>query len=175
VALRSAARISYSPVKVRAQAVHLVDEADARHGKAVGLPPDRLRLGLDAGHRIKGDDAAVEDAQRTLHLGRKVDVAGGIDQVDLVALPLARDRGRLDRDPALALLRHKVGHGGPVIDVAQAVRTPGVKEHALCRCRLAGIDVGNNANVPCLYQVVSRHRTALTSHTNGRCTWLVTL
>ena len=36
--------------EVGAGAVHLVDEADARHAVLVGLAPHRLRLRLDAGH-----------------------------------------------------------------------------------------------------------------------------
>src|SRR4028118_726552 len=35
-------------VEVGAEAVHLVDERDARHAVAVGLAPDGLRLRLDA-------------------------------------------------------------------------------------------------------------------------------
>ena len=64
----------------------------------VRLPPHRLRLRLDAGHRIEYDDAAVEHAQAPLHLDGEVDVAGRIDDVDLVRLPLGRRRGRGDRD-----------------------------------------------------------------------------
>ena len=39
--------------EVRAGAVHLVDEGDARHVVAVHLPPHRLRLRLHAGDRIE--------------------------------------------------------------------------------------------------------------------------
>jgi hypothetical protein len=35
--------------EVGAGAIELVDEAEARHAVAVGLAPDRLGLGLDAG------------------------------------------------------------------------------------------------------------------------------
>ena len=37
-------------IEVRARAIHLVDEADARHAVLVGLAPHRLGLRLDAGH-----------------------------------------------------------------------------------------------------------------------------
>ena len=40
-------------LEVRADAVHLVDEADARHAVLVGLAPHRLRLRLDAGDRVE--------------------------------------------------------------------------------------------------------------------------
>ena len=114
---------------------------------------------------VKDDDAPVEDAQRTLHLGGKVDVAGRVDQVDLVAVPFAGDGGGLDGDAALALLRHIVGHRGAVVDVAQAVRAPGVKEHTLGGGGLARIDVGDNAYISCFEQTVSGCHIPYASHT----------
>ena len=62
-------------LEVGADAVHLVDEADARHAVLVGLAPDGLRLRLDAGDRVEHGDRAVEDAQRALDFGGEVDVA----------------------------------------------------------------------------------------------------
>ena len=68
--------------EVGADAVHLIDETDARHGVLVGLPPDRLGLRLDAGNGVEDDDAAVQHAQGALDLDSEVDVAGSIDDVD---------------------------------------------------------------------------------------------
>ena len=62
-------------VELGADAVHLVDEADARDAVLVGLPPDRLGLRLDAGDGVEHRDGAVEDAQRALDLDGEVDVA----------------------------------------------------------------------------------------------------
>jgi hypothetical protein len=72
-------------VEVGAGAVHLVDEADARHAVLVGLAPHGLGLRLDAGDPVEHRDRAVEHAQRALHLDGEVDVAGGVDDVDLVS------------------------------------------------------------------------------------------
>ena len=77
-------------VEVGAHAVELVDEAHARHAVLVGLAPDRLGLGLDAGDAVEHGDGAVEDAQRALDLDREVDVAGGVDDVDPVVAPERR-------------------------------------------------------------------------------------
>ena len=77
-------------IEVGADAVHLVDEADARHVVLVGLAPDGLGLRLDAGDRVEHRDRAVEDAQRALDLDGEVDVAGRVDDVDLVVVPHAR-------------------------------------------------------------------------------------
>ena len=56
--------------EVRADAIHLVDEGDARNAVLVGLTPDRLGLRLDAADRAEHGDGAVENAQRALHLDR---------------------------------------------------------------------------------------------------------
>ena len=49
--------------EVRADAVHLVHEADARHVVLVGLAPDGLGLGLHAGHGVEDRHGAVEHAK----------------------------------------------------------------------------------------------------------------
>ena len=69
-------------VEVRADAVHLVDERDARNAVAVCLAPHRLGLRLDAGDGVEHGHRAVEHAQRALDLGREVHVARGVDDVD---------------------------------------------------------------------------------------------
>ncbi|OQA41604.1 MAG: hypothetical protein BWY52_02509 [Chloroflexi bacterium ADurb.Bin325] len=134
--------------EVCADPIHLVDEADARDAVAVGLPPDGLRLGLDAGHRIEDHHAAIEHAQAALHLRGEIDVARRVDDVDLVAVPLAGDGRGLDRDAALALLHHPVGDGRALIDVAHAVGLAGVVEDALGGGGLAGVDMRDDADVP---------------------------
>ena len=76
--------------EVGADAVHLVDEADAGHAVLVGLAPHRLGLGLDAGDAVEHGDGAVEHAQRALDLDGEVDVAGRVDDVDAVVVPVRR-------------------------------------------------------------------------------------
>ena len=77
-------------VEVRADAVHLVDERDARDVVLVGLAPDRLGLRLDAGDGVEQRDGAVEDAQRALDLDGEVDVARRVDDVDAMVRPTRR-------------------------------------------------------------------------------------
>jgi hypothetical protein len=62
--------------EVGAHAVHLVHEGDAGNGVAIGLPPDGLGLGLDAGHGAEHGHGAVENAQGALHLDGEVHVPG---------------------------------------------------------------------------------------------------
>jgi len=66
-----------------------------------------LGLRLHAGDGVEDGHGAVEDAERTLHLDREVDVARRVDDVDAVVAPEARRRGGRDGDPALLLLHHQ--------------------------------------------------------------------
>src|SRR5690606_26609000 len=73
-----------------ADAIELVDEADARDVVALGLPPDRLGLGLDPGDGVEHRDRTIEHPQRSLDLDGEVDVSGRVDQVDAVRTRLGR-------------------------------------------------------------------------------------
>ena len=90
VALQAGADLIDRAVEVRADAVHLVDEADARHAVLVGLAPHRLGLRLDAGDRVEHRHRTVEHAQRALDFDREVDVAGRVDDVDAVCRARSR-------------------------------------------------------------------------------------
>ena len=141
--------------EVRADAVHLVDVGDPRHVVLVGLAPDGLGLRLDAGHRVKQGDRAVEHAQRALHLDGEVDVPGGVDDVDPVVVPRRRGGRRGDRDAALLLLLHPVHDGSALVDLADLVGPSGVIEDALGRRRLTGVDVRHD---PYVASLVERER-----------------
>src|SRR5450631_2918967 len=108
----------YATKEVRPDTVHLVDEAYARDVVLVGLTPDGLGLGLDAGDGVKDRDRAVEDTKRALDLDREVDVARCVDDVDAMAVPVGGRGGRGDGDPALLLLDHPVHRGAAVVDFA---------------------------------------------------------
>jgi len=47
-------------LEIRAGAIHLVDERQPRDVIFVGLPPNRFRLRLNAGHGVKNGDGAIE-------------------------------------------------------------------------------------------------------------------
>jgi len=133
--------------EVGAGAVQLVDEAEARHDVTIGLAPDRLRLRLDAGHAVEDDDSAVQHAQAALDLNGEVHVPGRIDDVNSMLVPEARRSSRGDRDPALLLLRHPVHRRSTLMHLADLVDLLGVKEDALGDRGLAGVDMGNDADV----------------------------
>ena len=143
----------HGEVEVRAELVHLVDEADTGDVVLVRLAPHRLRLGLHALLAVEHGHGTVQHAQGALHLDREVDVAGGVDDVDLVVLPEAGHRGGRDGDAALLLLLHPVGGRRAVVGLAQLVVDTRVEQDALGGGGLAGIDVGHDADVADLVQV----------------------
>ena len=139
-------------LEVRAGAVHLVDEADARHVVLVGLAPHGFGLRLDAGDGVEHGDRAVEHAHRTLDFDGEVDVARRVDDVDAVVFPEAGRRGRRDGDAAFLLLLHEVHGGGAVMDFADLMALAGVIENALGRRRLAGVDMRGNADIAIMFE-----------------------
>ena len=148
-------------VEVSAQLVHLVDEADARNAVLVGLTPYGLGLRLNAFLAVEDGHGTIEHAQRTLHLGGEVDVARGVDDVDLellarvvgLTVPEAGGRSGLDRDATLLLLRHEVHRRSAIVRLADLVVLTGVVQNTLGGGGLAGIDVRHDADVANLIQV----------------------
>ncbi|OPZ73393.1 MAG: hypothetical protein BWY83_00126 [bacterium ADurb.Bin478] len=78
-------------IEIRTHTVHLVDIGDARNVVFVRLTPDRLRLRLHAAHSAKDGDRAIQNSQRTFHLGGKIHMAGCIDNIDAMVFPKAGD------------------------------------------------------------------------------------
>ena len=134
-------------VEVGAGPVHLVEEAHAGDVVLVGLAPHGLGLRLDAGDAVEDGNGPVEDAEGPLDLQGEVDVAGSVDDVDPMVVPLARRGGARDGDAALLLLLHPVHRRAALVDLADLVRLAGVEQDALGRRRLAGVDVGHDADV----------------------------
>ena len=147
---------AHREVEVRADLVHLVDEADAGHVVFIGLAPNLLGLRLNALLAVEHGNGTVEHAQAALHLDGEVDVAGGVNDVDLVVIPEAGGGSGGDGDAPLLFLFHPVHGGGAVVHLTDLVAHTGVVEDALRGRRLAGIDVRHDADVADLVQV-SQH------------------
>src|SRR5450759_383171 len=138
----------YRAVELRADAVHLVDEADPRYAVTVRLAPHRLRLRLNAGNGVEYGDCPVEDPQRSLHFDGEVDVTRRVDDVDGVVPPGAGGGGGGDGDAALLLLRHPVHRRGALVHFADLVVDAGVEQDALGGRGLARVDVRHDPDVP---------------------------
>ena len=134
--------------EVGADAVHLVDEADTGHTVAVGLAPHGFRLGLHAGDGVEYGHGTIKHAQGAFHFDGEVDVAGGVDDVDLVFKPETSRRGGSDGDAAFLLLFHPVHRGAALVGFADFMVFAGVVQDAFGRRGLTGIDVGHDADIP---------------------------
>ena len=139
-------------MKVGADPVHLIDKADARHLISVRLPPDRLGLRLDAGDAVKYHQSPVEHPEAAFHLGGKVNVPRGIDDIDTMITPVAGGRRRGNGDTALPLLLHPVHDGGAFVYLTDFIGASGIIEYPLGDGCLTGIDMSDNAYVPDILQ-----------------------
>lgn len=154
-------------VEVGARAVELVDEGDARHAVPIGPPPYRLALRFDPGDTVEDRDRTVEHPQRALHLVGEVDVAGGVDEVDPVTVPgAAHGRGE-DGDPTVALLGVEVGDGRPLVHLAPLVGGAGDVEDPFGDGGLAGVDMGEDAQVADVVQLVGVVGVRVGAHSLG--------
>src|SRR6478609_4320052 len=143
-------------LEIGAGLVELVHERDARNVVLVGLAPDRFALWFDAVTAVEHRDRAIQHAQAAFDFDREVDVARRVDDVDAVLLGLVRaesgrpeavDRGGRDGDTALLLLLHPISRRGAFVHLADLVVDAGVVEDPFGNGRLAGIDVGHDADV----------------------------
>ena len=121
--------------------VHDRDDLEVVLDREVGV---RERLRLDPLRRVDHEQRALARLQRARDLVGEVDVAGRVDQVQLVPLPGHPHRLRLDRDPALALEIHRVEHLRAHVALRHGV---GQLEDAIGERRLAVVDVRDDREV----------------------------
>ena len=55
---------------------------------------DGFALGFNSLNAIENHHAAIQDTQGALHFGSEIDVAGSVDQVDLIIFPFRGDGSR---------------------------------------------------------------------------------
>ena len=154
--------VGHDAVEVRPHAVQFVDEHQSGDFVTFGLSPDRLTLGLDAANCAENGDRPVKNTKRPLHLGRKVHVPRRVDQVDGMVFPRAGRGRRMNGDAAGLLFRVIVHHRGPVVDLAHLVGLAGIEKYPFGNGRLAGIDVGHDADVANFFQATVVHNESST-------------
>jgi len=121
---------------------------------------------LYSAHSAKDHYGAVEDSEGALDFDCEIDMAGGIDEIDVEFLPLSGDsfavifpsfdnpitkrRGTLNRNPLLPFQIHGIhlrAHGISPAHFVYVFYPPGVEEHAFCGCRFTAVDVGCDSYV----------------------------
>ena len=107
------------------------------------------RLRFHALRRIDHQQRAFARRQRTRDFIAEIDVAGGVDEVELVGLAVGRrihhaDRVRLDGDAALALEIHRIQHLG--LHLARRQRA-GELQQTVGEGALPMVNMGDNREI----------------------------
>ena len=137
-----------SLIKISSNPVHLVDEGKAGHPVFIQLAVYCFALGLGPGNRINGEDRSIENTAGALHLCGEVNVAGSIDQVEFIALPLKVGGRRSNGDSTFLLFLHEIHGGLAIMNLTKLVDLAADLQHPLCDGGLAAIDVGYDPDVP---------------------------
>ena len=133
------------PVRACAGAVDLVDHHDRAEAHRERLLGDEAGLRHRAVHRVDQDQHRIDHRQHALDLAAEVGVAGGIDDVDAIALP--GDRGVLGQDGDAAFLflvvavHHALGQHGALAQRARLL------QQTVDEGGLAVVDVGDDGDV----------------------------
>ena len=125
-----------------------VDLVECRHDREVVLEREVAvgkRLRFDPLGRVDEQERAFTCGEAARHLVPEVDVAGRVDQVEDVVLPVEPHVLRLDGDAPLALQVHRVHVLG-----AHVARVDGARElqDPVGERGLAVVDVGHDRQVP---------------------------
>ena len=163
--------IAYQALVARAAAVDLVDEEQHRDAQSPQGTPQDARLRLDALDGRHHQDDTVQHAQRALHLGHEIRVAGRVDQVDGGVIDGERDDGGLDRDSALPLQRQRIRLRRARIDAAWLVDDTSAVEQALRQRCLAGVNMCEDPQI----QYSARHAPHPPNRPTDAFRWTQTL
>ena len=134
-------------IEVRAIDIHFVDIAHTRNLVHISLSPNGFRLGLNAALCTEDSNGAVENAQRALNLYGKVNVAGGVDNVNTRIFPEASGSSGGNGDTSLLLLLHPVHGSAAVMSLAHLVRLTCVVQDTLSGRGLTGVDMSHDTDV----------------------------
>ena len=141
--------------------VELVDEDDPRDVQPAGHRPDDLMLDLHPFDRRQHEDGEVHHPECRLGLADEVGVAGDVDEVDLVAVPLDGSQGQRDRKALFDLLGLEVADGVAVLDPADPRRGPGKVHQGLRERGLASPLVSKQADIAYRFRQIRFHPVAI--------------
>ncbi len=150
-------------LEVGALAVELVHEDRARQPRLDRELPGDLGLDLDAVDRRHDDDHGVDGPDRRAHVADEVGVAGGVEHVDLHAVPLDRGHRERDGDALPLLVRVVVADRVPVFDGAHPRDRAGGEQHRLEQGGLARPPVTDQQHVADVLRVVGLQRVSSSS------------
>ena len=151
--------------------VRRVELVEHEHGRCLGLGgvgPRELRADLDALGGVDHEHRGVRHLEGRDGLGREVEVAGRVEHVDLVPLPLGVEQRREDRHATLALRLVEVARGRAVPHGPHARDRPGTVEHRLGERRLSAALVAHEGDVADVSGVVDGHGEGVEKGNQGQ-------
>ena len=134
-------------VKICTGAIELIDVDDASDFGIVSVAPVGFRLRFNSTRTAEHTDTTIEHLQRTVNLDRKIDVSGGIDDVELMLVPEAGGSSGLNRNPALLLLFHEVSSRRAFVNFTNFVDFTCQFQDSFSCGGLASIYVGEDADI----------------------------
>ena len=139
-------------VKISAHNVHLVDIGHSGNLIFICLTPYGFRLGLNATLGTENCYRTIEYSKRTLNLYGKVNVTGGVDDINAVAIPVGGGSSGSDGNTSLLLLNHPVHGRAAVVGLTNLVIDACVIQDALSGGGFTSVNVGHYADVTCHFQ-----------------------
>ena len=126
-------------------AVDLVDDHDHLRAALHGLFEHELGLRLRAVVAVHDQQHAVDHAHDALDLAAEVGVAGGVHDVDVVAVVLESGVLGADGDALFALQVHGIHHA--LVRLLVGAEGAGLAQQAIDEGGLAMVNVGNDGNI----------------------------
>jgi len=145
---QSGSDLFHHPAVVGSNRIHFVDEGYPRYPILVGLSPYGFGLGFNPSLAAENDYRTVEDSEAPLDLGRKVHMAGGIDNINVHALPVTTGSGGGYRNTPFPFIRKVVHDALAIMSFSNLVGSAGKIKDTFGSGCFAGIDMGDYPYVP---------------------------
>ncbi len=136
--------------------VHLGQGDQAAEPEPARLLDEPTGVDLDPGVGRDRHDHVLDGGQGAEGVADEVRVSRRVDQVDLLAGPLAMERVAIDREVATFLFVFRVGKACPVVDGAESPRDAGDVEHGVGQAGLARRPMSSQGNVADIGDVINR-------------------
>ena len=112
---------------------------------------------LDSGLRADHDDGTVGHRNRFFYFSDKIKVSGGIQNVQLIVIPLNRDQRSMNGNFTLLLLLGKIADGASILNLSQSRCQTTKVCHRLDQCCLSAASVSKDYDVADLVSCINFH------------------
>ena len=139
-------------IEIGTHYVHFINIDHAGYFIFVSLMPNGFRLRLNTALCAKHGYRTVKHTQRTLNFNRKVNVSGGVDNIDTMVFPETCGSSRSNGNTTLLLLSHPVHGSAAVVSFTHLTVYTGVEKDTLGGSSFTGVDMSHNTNISCHFK-----------------------